>query len=308
MSSDEVVDLLQAWNRGDQAALEKLIPLVDPELRRVADAYLRREPPGHELETTALINEAFIRLIEGPKREWQSRTHFFAVAARIMRQILVDYARSRLSSKRGGGSAKHVPLMEAAMLPTTEEKMDELLALDEALNRLAEVDERKSKLVEWRYFGGLTVTEIAEVLHLAPVTVEREWRYARAWLKRELVVVKPTQSNVSTTSHKAEIALSVTRDEERKLAEAWSNRELIATLMSENWAGLKLVVLLRLRANITKPELVSKLEIDPEIVNSLLLQLEAFGALEKQDDVFALSNGGHIVLENFETAIGNSFD
>ena len=306
MSSDEVVDLLQAWNRGDQAALEKVIPLVDPELRKVANAYLRQERPGHELETTDLINEAFIRLIKGPKREWQSRTHFFAVAARIMRQILVEYAKSHLAARRGG-TAENVSLMEAEALPITEKTMDELLVLDEALARLAEMDERKSKIVEWRYFAGLTVTEIAEVLHLKPVTVEREWRYARTWLKRALVG-EPRQLKLSPTSHKAEMVISVTRDEERKLAQAWSNRELIATLMSENWAGLKLLVQLRRRPDVTKPEQAATLGIDPEIVKSLLQKLKAVGALEKQDEVFTLSKSGHSLLENFENAIGTSLN
>jgi len=188
-SSDEVTKLLQAWSAGDQTALEKLIPLVDDELQRIAHAYLRREPPGHDLEATALINEAFIRLIEGPQIQWQSRAHFFALAARRMRQILIDYARKHLASKR---SDKRVPLVEAASLPavhsaiTESDNRFELLALDEALYRLAKIDERQSKIIELRYFGGLTIAETAEILGISQAKVEREYRFARTWLKQQL--------------------------------------------------------------------------------------------------------------------------
>lgn len=306
-SSDEIEELLQAWNLGDQAALEKLVPLVHHELELVAHAYLRREAPGHELEASDLITEVFIRLIEEPKVEWQSRTHFFALAARRMRQILVDYARKNLSAKRGH-RAEHVPLLEAALLPTTEARMDELLSLNEALDRLALVDKRKTKVVELTYFGGMTFAETAQLLDVSPVTVEREWRVARAWLRQELVVGHPIQSDVATSTKKTGIANSLTPDKEQSLAEASSNREMIAILMSENWAGLKLLVQVRGRLSVTKPELVSAVGVDAKVVNSILLKLKSFGVFENKDDVFALNKRGHTLLESFEKAIGKSFD
>ena len=188
-SSDEVTRLLKAWSVGDETALEKLLPLVDDELRKIANAYLLRERPGHGLDATELINEAFLRLITGPRIEWQGRAHFFAIAARRMREILVDYARRRDSFKRGGGS-EPIPLTGVENLLTEPSAITQsettfnLLAL--ALDRLAKLYERQSKVVELRYFGGLTMEETAEVLGLSLSTVEREWRLARAWLKQEL--------------------------------------------------------------------------------------------------------------------------
>lgn len=306
-SSDEVLELLQAWNRGDQEALEKLIGLVDPELRRIAHAYLSREPPGHDLETTALINEAFIRLIEAPPIEWQSRNHFFAIAARRMRQILVEYASQNLGEKRGGRTER-VPFMEVARLPTTDQKMDELLSLNEALERLSKVDKRKSEVVELRYFGGLTFEETAGVLDVAPGTVKREWRLARAWLKREMLEGPTVLSTNDQSTEIAEMDVSLTGDQEGKLAEAWSNRELIATLMSKNWVGLKVLVQLRLRPDIADTEVATVLEIEPSVAASLRLKLLELGALEKQDGIIALSARANTLLDNFENAIGGRLD
>lgn len=183
-SSDEVTRLLKAWSIGDETALGKLLPLVDDELRKIAHAYLRRERPGHDLDEAELINEAFLRFItEPPQIEWQGRAQFFSIAARRMREILIDYARSRLRVKRGGRS-EHFPLTEAATAITQSETRLELLSL--ALDRLAKLDERKSDVVLLRYFGGFTMEETAQVLGFSLSTVEREWRFARAWLKQEL--------------------------------------------------------------------------------------------------------------------------
>jgi RNA polymerase sigma factor (TIGR02999 family) len=181
-SPHEITDLLQAWARGDQTALEKLIPLVMEELRRLAKSYMRREKLGHILQTTALINEAYIKLIGQNRVHWQNRTHFYAIAAQCMRRVLTDYAKTNLRAKRGG-SAQHVSL-SAAILST--ERSEELLALDAALSKLGENDERKSKIVELRYYGGYTEGEIADMLGVSEVTVARDWRMARAWLRREL--------------------------------------------------------------------------------------------------------------------------
>jgi RNA polymerase sigma factor (TIGR02999 family) len=165
------------------AALEKLIPLVQPELHRLAHHYMSRERAGHTLQTTAILNEAYLRLVDNTKPLWQNRTHFVAAAAQLMRRIMVDHARERHSLKRGGGALK-VTLDEAALV--TKTRSEELLALDEALERLAVQDPRKSQIVELRYFGGLTVEETAEFLKLSQRTVEREWNMAKAWLYRAL--------------------------------------------------------------------------------------------------------------------------
>jgi RNA polymerase sigma-70 factor, ECF subfamily len=180
----EITDLLQAWERGDQSALEKLIPLVEAELRRLAKTYMRREKPGHILQTTALINEAYIKLIGQSRVHWQNRAHFYAIAARCMRRVLTDYAKTSKRAKRGGNAQ---PISLSAALLSTE-RSEELLALDAALNKLAEKDERKSKVVELHYFGGYTVADIADILRISEVTVARDWRLARAWLRRELGV------------------------------------------------------------------------------------------------------------------------
>ena len=179
----EITQLLLNWSKGDEAALNQLIPLVYPELRKLARRYMGRESPEHTLQTSALINEAYLRLVDQQVVEWQDRAHFFAVAAQVMRHILIDHARSHLYGKRGAG-AQHVPLDEAAVV--SQERATELVALDDALTSLAEIDERKSKLVELRFFGGLSVEETAEAMKLSPVTVMREWRAAKAWLHREV--------------------------------------------------------------------------------------------------------------------------
>jgi len=179
----EVTQLLGDWSNGDERALEKLFPLVQPELHRLAHHYMSRERPGHTLQTTAILNEAYLRLVDNTKPVWQGRTHFIAAAAQLMRRIMVDHARERHSLKRGGGALK-VTLDEGALV--TETRSQELLNLDEALERLAVQDARKSQIVELRYFGGLTVEETSEFLKLSPRTVEREWTIAKAWLYREL--------------------------------------------------------------------------------------------------------------------------
>jgi len=182
-STDNVTRLLLDWSNGDKSALEKLIPLVYDELRRMARQYMRRERPGHTLESTALVNEAYIKLIDCSRVGWQNRAHFFAVAAQLMRRILIDHARSRNYAKRGGGVRK-VSLDEAAIL--SEERASELIAIDNALTNLAAIDPRKSQIVELRFFGGLNLEETAEVLGVSSPTVQREWRKAKAWLYQEV--------------------------------------------------------------------------------------------------------------------------
>jgi RNA polymerase sigma factor (TIGR02999 family) len=174
--------MLLAWGQGDQAALDQLVPLVYDELRRLAQHYLRRERPGHTLQTSALVNEAFLRLID-QQVSWQNRAHFFGVSARLMRRVLVDYARERRTEKRGGEQMR-LELDEA--LDIAEARDADLIALDDALNSLAEIDPQQSRVVELRYFGGLTIAETAEALGISTATVEREWNMARAWLRREL--------------------------------------------------------------------------------------------------------------------------
>ena len=178
-----VTQLLGDWSGGDDGALEKLFPLVQPELHRLAHHYMSRERAGHTLQTTAILNEAYLRLVENTQPPWQNRTHFVAATAQLMRRIMVDHARERQSLKRGGGALR-VTLDEAAWV--TETRSAELLALDEALESLAAQDPRKNQIVELRYFGGLTVAETAEFLKLSPRTVEREWTMAKAWLYRAL--------------------------------------------------------------------------------------------------------------------------
>ena len=180
--SAEVTQLLMAWNSGDHAALESLVPLVHQELYRLARGYMGREREGHLLQPTALVNEAYLRLIDWKNVEWKNRAHFFGVAAQIMRRILVDFARQR--PRVAGESAQQVSLAAAAELgdaPTAD-----LLALDDALKSLAQLDERKSRIVELRFFGGLGNPEVAEILGIAEITVIREWNKAKAWLYREL--------------------------------------------------------------------------------------------------------------------------
>ena len=179
----EITGLLIAWSNGDRAALERLLPLIERELHRIARHYMRRENPGHTLQTTALVNEAYFRLVDQKSVHWQNRAHFFAIAAQIMRRILLNHARDRHRVKRGG-RAVQVSLSEVAVMG--DEKSAELLALDEAMERLAEFDERKERVVELRHFGGLTAAETAEVLGVSVATVERDWSAAKAWLAREI--------------------------------------------------------------------------------------------------------------------------
>jgi len=181
-SSGEVSKLLRAWTDGDRGALDRLTPIVYDELHRLAQRYMKRERPGHSLQTTALVNEAYMRLVDYKRMRWQNRAHFFAVSAQLMRRILVEHAR-RHNLKRGGG-VQHVSLEEAAVVGGDEDV--DLLALDDAMNGLARIDPRKVQVVEMRFFGGLSVEETAQVLKVSTVTVKRDWRAARAWLYREL--------------------------------------------------------------------------------------------------------------------------
>jgi len=181
--SQEVTRLLLAWNDGDESALEKLVPLVYGELRRLAKRQMWGEHPDHSLQTTALINEAYLRLVDLKNVHWQNRAHFFALCARLMRRILVDFARSRHYAKRGGG-AQPISLEESVVV--SPEHSSDLVAVDDALKALTKVDARKAQVVELRFFGGLTVEESAEVLKVSPETVRRDWKLAKAWLLREL--------------------------------------------------------------------------------------------------------------------------
>ena len=182
-AAHEITGLLVAWGSGDQSALERLIPIVHAELHRMAHRYMIRERSGHTLQTSALVNEAYLRLVNWKEVRWQNRAHFFAVSAQMMRRILVDFARDRKHLKRGGG-ALQVSLSEAAAF--TVERSADLVALDEALMALSEIDRRKSQVVEMRFFGGLSVAEVAEVLNVSEETVMRDWRLAKVWLLREL--------------------------------------------------------------------------------------------------------------------------
>jgi RNA polymerase sigma factor (TIGR02999 family) len=179
----DVTELLLAWSSGDNAALEVLIPLIHNDLRRLARHYMRQEKPGHTLQTTALVNELYLRVIGQRESNWQNRAHFFAVSAQSMRRILVDMAREKRAQRRGSGSE---PLSLDEALVFTASRAAELVALDDALSELAQLDERKSRIVEMRFFGGLSVDETAEVLQVSPETVMREWKRAKAWLCCEL--------------------------------------------------------------------------------------------------------------------------
>jgi len=184
-STPEITQMLRAWTAGDQQALEKLTPLVHRELHRVARRYMAGERSGHTLQTTALVNEVYLRLVDCGQVNWHDRAHFFAVSAQLMRRILVDFARSRGYQKRGG-NAPHISLDDAP--PVCSEPDPNLLALDDALKALAELDRRKSRVVELRFFGGLNIEETAEILGVSAVTVMRDWRLAKIWLLRELSV------------------------------------------------------------------------------------------------------------------------
>jgi RNA polymerase sigma factor (TIGR02999 family) len=181
-AAGDISGILRAWSDGDQSALDRLTPIVYDELHRLARRYMRHERPGHSLQTSALVNEAYLRLVDYERMEWQNRAHFFAVSAQLMRRILVDHARRR-NLKRGGG-VEHVVLEEAAVVGGGQGS--DLVALDDAMNTLAQIDPRKVQVVEMRFFGGLSVEETAEVLKVSTITVKRDWRAARAWLYREL--------------------------------------------------------------------------------------------------------------------------
>jgi RNA polymerase sigma-70 factor (ECF subfamily) len=181
--TEEITQLLTNWGQGDETVLERLVPLVSPELRRMARRQMARENPNHTLQTSALINEAYLKLVDRQGTDWQNRAHFFAVAAQVMRHILIDHARRRLYDKRGGG-AQHLALEEAEII--SDERTAELLVLDEALRTLTNLDARRSQIVELKFFGGLNAEEIAEVMSISPATVQREWRAAKAWLRHTM--------------------------------------------------------------------------------------------------------------------------
>lgn len=183
-AQDDITTLLVRWGRGDQQALDALTPLVYQELRRLANGYLRRERQDHTLEGTALVHEAYLRLIDQNQVEWRSRNHFYALAAELIRRILVDHARARVAAKRGGASVK---LSLDENLAPAQEKEQDLVSLDDALHALAEADSQQSRIVELRYFGGLTIEETADVLGISPATVKRDWVMAKAFLKREML-------------------------------------------------------------------------------------------------------------------------
>jgi len=184
LSAGNLTSLLIEWQEGDPTALDRLTPLVYDELRRIAHRYVRRERNGHTLETTALVNEAYVRLAGSKNIAWENRSHFFAATAQVMRHVLIDHARKRLYAKRGG-DIQHVPL-DDAVSQVTSQRADELIVLNEALDELAKLDPRKARVVEMRYFAGLSLEETAEVLNISLMTVRRDWRAAKAWLFRRM--------------------------------------------------------------------------------------------------------------------------
>lgn len=183
-SSDQITSLLIAWKEGNQQALEQLLPLVESELRRIAHAQMRREREDHTLQTTALINEAYLRLVDATGINWQNRAQFFGISAKIMRRILINYARDSKAKKRGEGNVEHINVDDAVIF--SPERSKDLIELDEALKRLSEFDETKSQVVEMRFFGGMSIEETAEALGVSPSSVSLHWRMARAWLREEL--------------------------------------------------------------------------------------------------------------------------
>jgi RNA polymerase sigma-70 factor (ECF subfamily) len=183
VNQNQITELLVAWADGDETSLQRLLPFVEAELRRIAHRYMRRERADHTLQTTALVNEAYLKLVDQKHVNWQNRAQFFAVSAQIMRRILLNYARDRVAEKRGGGAVL-ISLENIDVF--APQQSDTLIALDEALKRLADFDETKSRIVELRYFAGLTIEETAEVLGIAPSTLSLHWRLARAWLQTEL--------------------------------------------------------------------------------------------------------------------------
>jgi RNA polymerase sigma-70 factor, ECF subfamily len=196
-SKVEVTQLLKAWGSGDDRALERLIPVVENELHRLAHRCMAKENPGHTLQTTALVNEVYLRLVDVHEVSWQDRAHFFAISARMMRRILSDFARSRNYRKRGG-AALHVSFREA--LAVSQEQHAEIVAIDDALVELAALDPRKNQVVELRFFGGLSVEETAEALKVSPETVKRDWRFAKSWLHRVLSGEKGDEAGASAAS------------------------------------------------------------------------------------------------------------
>ena len=184
-TTPEITEMLKAWSRGEAAPADEVFPLLYDELRKRAHSFLRRERPGHTLQTTALINETYIKLREQRNIDWESRAHFFAICATLMRRILVDYAKSRHRAKRGG-AAFHLPIEDVALAAQTQGDTVDLLALDNALSRLAEFDPQQARIVELRYFSGFSIEDTAGVLGVSPTTVKREWRAAKAWLRHEL--------------------------------------------------------------------------------------------------------------------------
>jgi len=182
-ASGEITRLLAEWSSGNQASLDKLLPLVYDELRSLASNYMRRERPDHLLQTTALVHEAYLRLVEQQNVSYRTRAHFFAAAAQVMRHILVDYARGRRRAKRGEGTAA-LPLNDVAVF--SEERAEEVLVVNSALENLTAVDPRKARVFELRYFGGMSIEEVGEALQVSPATVARDWRMAKAWLRREV--------------------------------------------------------------------------------------------------------------------------
>lgn len=188
-SSHQVTELLARWREGDSGALDSLVPIVYVELRKLARSYLRRERPDHTLQSAALVHEAYVRLASNSYPDWQNRTHFFGVAARLMREILVEHARSRAAAKRGDG-VPHLALNEALSIP--QQRNVDLLLLDDALHRLAALDERQCRIVELRFFAGLSIEETSEALGISTATVSREWTTARLWLRREIARTNTT--------------------------------------------------------------------------------------------------------------------
>lgn len=180
----EITEMLVAWKNGDEQAIESLLPLVEKELRRIARRYLRREKANHTFQTTDLINEAYLKLVKQPNVNWQNRAQFFGISAKIMRRILINYARDSKAVKRGGAEAQYVNLDEAIVF--TPEKSEQLINLDEALKRLEVFDSMKSRIVEMRFFSGMSIEETAEALNISPSSVSQHWRLARAWLKKEI--------------------------------------------------------------------------------------------------------------------------
>lgn len=183
-SSEGITQLLIRWNSGDEAALEKLMPLVESELRRLAGNYLRRERPGHTLQPTALVNEAYLRLVDQRDAKWQNRAHFYGIAAKLMRRILVDHARVKHAEKRGGADQQRLSIASAQGVSATPDL--DILALHEALEELARLDPQQERIVELKFFGGLSIDEVAKVLSIGHATVERDWKMARAWLRLKL--------------------------------------------------------------------------------------------------------------------------